>query len=97
MDQECNQEEENEEEIDEDTENSQILQLMAKYSQLKDLLYAHHVTGNQYVFLSYCAFPLLCTHKILTSVFHIVVIRWVHPRKDSPRQRCLYFTVNSLQ
>lgn len=46
MDQECEQDEEKAEEIDEDSENSQILQLMAKYSQLKDLLYAHRITGN---------------------------------------------------
>lgn len=46
MDQECTQEEE----MDED---SQILQLLVKYSQLKDLLYAHHITGTIQVF-SYC-------------------------------------------
>lgn len=45
MDQECTQEKE--EEMNEDPENSQILQLMAKYSQLKDLLYAHRITGKQ--------------------------------------------------
>lgn len=44
MDQECKQEEK-EKEINEGSENSQILQLMAKYSQLKDLLYAHRITG----------------------------------------------------
>lgn len=45
MDQEWEQEEENEEEIIEDREISQILQLMAKYSQLQDLHYAHGITG----------------------------------------------------
>lgn len=42
--QECKPEEK--EESHEDSENLQILQLMARFSQLKDLLYAHHITGN---------------------------------------------------
>lgn len=48
MDQECKREEEEEEEekMTEDSENSQIFQLLAEYSQLNDLLYAHHITGN---------------------------------------------------
>ncbi|XP_058471033.1 centromere protein O [Solea solea] len=44
MDKQCSHE--GEEEMDEDSENSQLLQLMAKHSQLKDLLYAHHLIGG---------------------------------------------------
>lgn len=97
MDQECKQEEK-EKETNEGSENSQILQLMAKYSQLKDLLYAHRITGIYYIFFLIVYFHF-CVHtrKILTSVFYSVVIRRVQPRKDSPRQRCLYFSGNSLQ
>lgn len=52
MDHKCPQEDEaKQEEMDEDL-NSQILQQMAKYSQLKDLLYAHHITGTNKI-LSY--------------------------------------------
>ena len=31
--------------IDDDPENTQLLQLMARHSQLKDLLQAHHLIG----------------------------------------------------
>ena len=32
--------------MDEDSENSQLLQLMARHTQLKDLLLAHHLIGT---------------------------------------------------
>ncbi|KAM3594342.1 uncharacterized protein V6R79_006138 [Siganus canaliculatus] len=35
-----------EEEMEDDSENSQLLRLMARYTQLKDLLYAHHIIGG---------------------------------------------------
>lgn len=37
---------EEEGEMDEDSENSQLLRLMARHTQLKDLLYAHHIIGT---------------------------------------------------
>lgn len=50
MDQESTQEaKETVEEMGEDPD-SQILQQMAKYSQLKDLLYAHTITGTNKIF-----------------------------------------------
>lgn len=96
MDHKCAQEdEEKQEEMDEDL-NSQILQQMAKYSQLKDLLHAHHITGTNKI-LSYCVITHLSKHEILTSVFHADVIRWLQPCEDLPRQRGLYFSGNCLQ
>ncbi|XP_072313955.1 centromere protein O [Eucyclogobius newberryi] len=38
--------EEEEVEMDEDSENAQLLRLMAKHTQLKDILLAHHLTGG---------------------------------------------------
>lgn len=32
--------------LDEDSENSQLLRLMARHTQLKDLLRAHHIIGT---------------------------------------------------
>lgn len=32
--------------LDEDSENSQLLRLMARHTQLKDLLHAHHIIGT---------------------------------------------------
>lgn len=49
MDQECTQEDEETGEEKGKDPNSQILHQMAKYSQLKDLLYAHHITGTNKV------------------------------------------------
>ncbi|XP_060919705.1 centromere protein O [Labrus mixtus] len=46
MDKQCSQEEEEEEKMDDYSENSQLLQLMARHTQLKDLLYAHHIVGG---------------------------------------------------
>ncbi|XP_028250438.1 centromere protein O [Parambassis ranga] len=37
---------EEEEEMNEDSENSQLLRLMARHTQLKDLLHAHHLIGG---------------------------------------------------
>lgn len=37
-----------EEEMDDDSENSQLLRLMARHTQLKDLLHAHHLIGTHY-------------------------------------------------
>ncbi|KAM4543029.1 centromere protein O [Odontesthes bonariensis] len=37
---------EEEEEMDEDSESSQMLRLMARHSELKDLLHAHHLIGG---------------------------------------------------
>lgn len=42
MDQQCSPEEE----MDEDSENSQLLRLMAKHTHLKDLLHAYHIIGT---------------------------------------------------
>nr|XP_033499259.1 centromere protein O [Epinephelus lanceolatus] len=44
MDKQCANEEE--EAMDEDSENSQLLRLMARHTQLKDLLHAHHIIGG---------------------------------------------------
>ncbi|XP_044230295.1 centromere protein O [Thunnus albacares] len=44
MDKQCAHEED--EEMDEDSEDSQILRLMARHTQLKDLLHAHHLIGG---------------------------------------------------
>lgn len=50
MDQESTQEaKETVEEMGEDPD-SRVLQQMAKYSQLRDLLYAHHITGTNKIF-----------------------------------------------
>ncbi|XP_034531448.1 centromere protein O [Notolabrus celidotus] len=38
--------EEEEEKMDADSENSQLLRLMARHTQLKDLLHAHHIIGG---------------------------------------------------
>ncbi|KAM6969428.1 centromere protein O [Tautogolabrus adspersus] len=47
MDKQCSQEgEEEEEKMDDDSENSQLLRLMARHTQLKDLLNAHHIIGG---------------------------------------------------
>ncbi|KAL6105274.1 cenpo [Pungitius sinensis] len=48
MDKQCTNEEEEEEEngMDEDSENSNLLRLMARHTQLKDLLHSHHVIGG---------------------------------------------------
>nr|XP_040055846.1 centromere protein O [Gasterosteus aculeatus aculeatus] len=47
MDKQCtNEEEETEEGMDEDSENSNLLRLMARHTQLKDLLHAHNVVGG---------------------------------------------------
>ncbi|KAF7657998.1 hypothetical protein LDENG_00019370 [Lucifuga dentata] len=43
MDKNCTNEEE---EIDEDSDNSQLLHVMARHTQLKDLLNAHHLIGG---------------------------------------------------
>lgn len=40
------EEEAEEKEMDRDSENSQLLRLMARHTQLKDLLTAHHVIGT---------------------------------------------------
>lgn len=37
---------EGEEGLDEDSENSQLVRLMARHTQLKDLLHAHHIIGT---------------------------------------------------
>lgn len=34
------------EEMNEDSENSQLLRLMARHTRLKDLLHAHHLIGT---------------------------------------------------
>ncbi|KAM7403492.1 hypothetical protein PAMA_004108 [Pampus argenteus] len=44
MDKQCTDEED--EEMNEDSENSQFLRLMARHTQLKDLLHAHHLIGG---------------------------------------------------
>lgn len=41
-----NEEEDNE--MDDDSENAQLLRLMARHTQLKDLLLAHHLLGSNY-------------------------------------------------
>ncbi|XP_059209192.1 centromere protein O [Centropristis striata] len=48
MDNQCTNEEEEkeEEEMEVDSENSQLLRLMARHTQLKDLLQAHHIIGG---------------------------------------------------
>ncbi|XP_074548393.1 centromere protein O [Halichoeres trimaculatus] len=50
MDTQCRNGEEEEkveeEEMDQDSENSQLLRLMARHTQLKDLLAAHHIIGG---------------------------------------------------
>lgn len=96
MDQESTQEaKETVEEMGEDPD-SQVLQQMAKYSQLKDLLYAHHITGtNNFFYIVKLHFCVKC--KRLTFWFCADVIRWLQPREDSPRQRSLYFFGNCLQ
>lgn len=45
MDKQCTNEE-GVEEMDENSENSQLLWLMARHTQLKDLLHAHHIIGG---------------------------------------------------
>ncbi|XP_054469951.1 centromere protein O [Anoplopoma fimbria] len=46
MDKQCTHEEDEEEGMDEDSENSNLLRLMARQTQLKDLLHAHHIIGG---------------------------------------------------
>ncbi|KAM6917736.1 centromere protein O [Lycodopsis pacificus] len=46
MDKRCTHEEEEEEGMDEDSENSKLLRLMARHTRLKDLLHGHHVIGG---------------------------------------------------
>ncbi|XP_037342552.2 centromere protein O [Pungitius pungitius] len=46
MDKQCTNEEEEENRMDEDSENSNLLRLMARHTQLKDLLHSHHVIGG---------------------------------------------------
>lgn len=45
MDQQSTREEE--EEMNDDSENSQLLRLMARHEQLEDLLHGHHIIGAQ--------------------------------------------------
>ena len=47
--------------MDEDSENSQLLKLMARHTQVKDLLLAHHLVGTDY---HLCP----CVYSILISV-----------------------------
>ncbi|XP_030247297.1 centromere protein O isoform X1 [Sparus aurata] len=46
LDKQSTNEEEEEEEMEQDSEHSQLLQLMARHTQLEDLLYAHHTIGG---------------------------------------------------
>ncbi|XP_032356765.1 centromere protein O [Etheostoma spectabile] len=46
MDKQCAHEEEEDEEMAEDSENSELLRLMARHTQLKDLLHAHDIIGG---------------------------------------------------
>lgn len=46
-----------EEEMDEDSENSQLLRLMARHTQLRDLLDAHHLIGTK---KTRCSILFLC-------------------------------------
>ncbi|XP_034418601.1 centromere protein O [Cyclopterus lumpus] len=46
MDKRCRREEDEEEGMDEDSENSNLLRLMARHTQLKDLLHAYDVIGG---------------------------------------------------
>lgn len=62
MDKQCAHEED--EEMDEDSENSPLLQLMAKQTHLKDLLLAHHLIGTFYLLSSIHSF------YYLTGRFH---------------------------
>ncbi|KAG8013156.1 Centromere protein O, partial [Nibea albiflora] len=46
MDRRRTREEDGEEGMDEDSEDSELLRLMARHTQLNDLLYAHHIIGG---------------------------------------------------
>lgn len=54
MDKHCSHDEE--EEMDEDSENLQLLRLMARHTQLKDLLDAHHLIGTNNQMFYYFVF-----------------------------------------
>lgn len=56
MDRQCSNDQE--EEMDEDSENSQLLRLMARHTQLRDLLDAHHLIGTNNQIFNYFVFVL---------------------------------------
>lgn len=70
--------------LDEDSENSQLLRLMARHTQLKDLLHAHHIIGTSYT----CdVFPsAIQTHGLMHfPPFYADVTRWLQHHQDPPR------------
>lgn len=69
MDKQCSHEEEDQE-MDEDSENSQLLRLMARHTQLKDLLRAHHLIGTHY--------KLFYIYYIHVSLYQCVLILPLH-------------------
>lgn len=72
LDKQSTNEEEEEEEMEQDPEHSQLLQLMARHTQLEDLLYAHHTIGTHYKLLNYFVFVcVIHTVAVLTvRCFH---------------------------
>lgn len=76
MDKQCADEEE--ENMEEESENSKLLRLMARHTQLKDLLHAHHLIG---ISLTAVLFPLVQCHLEMfsltfSSVSHISDLYW---------------------
>lgn len=75
MDKQCSHEEE-EEEMDEDSENSQLLRLMARHTQLRDLLHAHHLVGTHYkLFYAYYIYVshILCQYVLILPLHPLLL------------------------
>jgi len=72
MDQQCRHEDEEEEGMDEDSENSNLLRLMARHTQLKDLLHAYDVIGTLLTSFthSYLYLTVFCKSPDYFSVCH---------------------------
>lgn len=69
--------------LDEDSENSQLLRLMARHTQLKDLLHAHHTIGTSETCDIFHSDIL--THSLVHfPQFYADVTRWLQHLEDPP-------------
>lgn len=104
MDKQCANEEE-EEAMDEDSENSQLLRLMARHTQLKDLLHAHHIIGTHkllyyFVFSWHSPIYYRFDNEMYSSLVYLsplMSLRWVQRHQDPSRQRSVRVCVYGLR
>ena len=74
LDKQSTNEGDEEEEMEQDSEPSQLLRLMARHTQLEDLLYAHHTIGTHSKSFNYSVFschsPSCSFHSEMFSLIH---------------------------